>query len=212
MKKVLKSILKWLVCVLLTFSILFTIIMSSSSGLNLISAVDFEINEEEYLEFLHNDDEFLSAAKNMEELASVEIDDENPKSAYEKAMTEYPIGTRILMEQYFMERAFSNINITSMLLGLIIGTLLYCCIENKCMKGKLLIILYIFSLVALGFVEGIGKIVEGGTILDKWEFPKSYIIPVTAVFALIYIIKIAKQKDIANKLNEKLKERKGNNH
>ena len=45
-------------------------------------------------------------------------------------------------------------------------------------------------------------------MISSWTFPSEYVVPVTVAFGLVILVRVIRQKDLARKLNEKLKERK----
>ena len=209
MKKVLKNVLNWLICVCLTFTVIFTIshledIIASYSG------IGFMINDAGYEEVFGK--EVLEDAVKWHEEITVrqfQADEANQDDIMVKLYTQYPVGVTRTM--YMIADYISYVNITSisLILGLIIGTAIYMLLDIEKNGLKIVVLIYILSVVLLGFVQGFLNIYgEGLTLLDKWMFPDEYILPVSIAFALVVIVKFIKQKDIAKKLNEKLKERK----
>ena len=206
MKKILKNILKWLICVFLTFSLMYTVsqMYEISSGIYMI------INSEEVMEEILEETEMLEETikreqENMDALFNHETTDLKTGELYNK----YPTGTAVFFIKIWQSISFGECAVISFILGVIIGTAIYMLLDKDKKGLKIVIPLYILSVVVLGFVQGFINIYgEDLTLLDKWMFPDEFIIPVSIVFALVVVVRFIRQKDIAKKLNEKLKERK----
>ena len=67
----------------------------------------------------------------------------------------------------------------------------------------MVLVFYLLSVVILGFIQGFQDTIE-----FKWNFPSEYIIPITIAFGLVIAVRVIKQKDLAFKLNQKLREMK----
>lgn len=209
MKKVSKNIFKWLICVFLTFSVIYTIsqIYEMTSGTYII------LNSEKVMEEILNETEMLEdTVKTEQEHMNALFNHESEDKRIVQLYNRYPTGTAAFFIRIWYSINFGECAIISFSLGIIIGTAIYM-LQDTDKKGlKLVIILYLLSIVILGFIQGFLNITgEDLTLLDRWMFPDEYIIPVSIAFALVVIVRFIKQKDIANKLNEKLKEIKEKN-
>lgn len=206
MKKVLNNILKWLICVFLTFSVVFTIVQYESIIEGIYFGTSFFGNDEKYTEFF--------GEENLKEMTIWHEEITNSQFEYErntendilnKLYTRYPAGvtrTMCIISDYIV---CGQTAIISLILGIIIGTAIYMLLDTDKKGFKIVITLYILSIVILGFVQGFINISgEDLTLLDRWMFPDEYIIPVSIVFALVVLVRVMKQKEIAKKLNEKL--------
>lgn len=203
MKKVLKNILKWLLCVFITFTVVFTVSQFSTICLGVYFTTGFLGNHEKQMEILGEE-----SIKWHEEITDRQFDFDygNKDDIMVKLYSEYPSGvTRVMcMLTYYM--SYGELTIISLILGIIIGTAIYM-LQDVDKKGlKIVIILYVLSIAILGFVQGF-MYTDGEDVLflDEWEFPSEFITPVSIAFALVVIVRFIRQKDIAKKLNEKLK-------
>lgn len=206
MKRVLKNIFKWLICVLLTFAVIYTIsqMYEISSGIYMI------LNSEVVMEEILEETEILEDAVKIEqEHMSASFNHESEDQRITKLYNKYPTGTAVFFIRIWQSISFGNYAIISLVLGLIIGTAIYMLMDKDKKGLKIVIPLYILSIVILGFVQGFINIYGNDlTLIDRWMFPDEYIIPVSIAFALVVVIRFLRQKDIAKKLNEKLNEAK----
>lgn len=213
MKKVLKNILKWLLCVCISFSVIFTILQFKEIATGLYFRTLCFGNIEQFEE-VFGEESLSEMIKGYDEITNEQFlkSDVNTDDIMSKLYAQYPAGvTRIacIIANYI---SYGDTTIISLMLGVIIGTAIYMLIDIDKKGIKIVIPLYILSVVILGFVQGFINIslYNGATLslLERWMFPDEYIVPVTIVFGLVVIVRFIKQKGIANKLNEKLKERK----
>lgn len=200
MKKVLKNVFKWLVCVCLTFSVVFTL----SHFAVICTGVHVQVNSEQYSELLEEENVKWYDEITTEQFLAEDHDE------LTKLYSKYPAGVTRAMYDIANYISYGKTAIISLVLGIIIGTAVYM-LQDIDKKGlKMVIVLYILSIVILGFVQGFLniRVYNGGTLslIERWMFPDEYIIPVSIVFALVIIVRFLRQKEIANKLNEKLKE------
>jgi len=208
--KVAKEILKWLLCVFLTFSTILTLFIVSEF-------VTFENFETFFNLTGENNQELKNYIKEMSKTYEETIIDSfnnrnislEEDDLFYESYKEYPIGTAAYLGNLANNRGIGNVIIDSSVIGLLIGSVVYVIWRGKEKQNiKLVIILYILSIIILGFVQGVGQVAgENLNIFDYFVFPSEYIIAVTIIFAIIIIISLIKQKDIANKLNENLKEK-----
>lgn len=201
MKKILKNILKWLICVVLTFSVVFTLSQFASICLGVYFRTGFFGNYDKQIEILEEENiKWYDEITNSQFLS-------NDMGELSKLYSQYPAGVTRVMCDIADYIQYGDVAVISLMLGLIIGTAIYM-LQDIDKKGlKTVIILFVLSIFILGFVQGfINTSGEGVTLFSEWEFPSEYIIPVSIMFALVVIIRFLRQKDIANKLNEKLKE------
>lgn len=206
MKKVLKKVFKWLICVVLTFSVVYTILQMYE----ITAGTYWILNSEKIMEGILNETEMLEdTVKTEQEYMNASFNHETEDKRVTQLYNKYPTGIAVFFIRIWQSINFGNYAIISFSLGIIIGTAIYM-LQDSDKKGiKIVIPLYILSVVILGFVQGFINISgEELTLLDKWMFPDEYIVPVTVVFGLVVIVRFIKQKEIAKKLNEKLKERK----
>lgn len=207
MKKVLKNILKWLLCVFITFAVLFTLSQLGQICIGVYFRTNFLGNYEEFINFIEGDVE--ESVKWYDEIMDRQYENNNDDGWFHimsKLYPEYPAGvTRIIciMASYMN---YGNITIVVLTLAIIIGTAIYM-LQDVDKKGvKIVVVLYILSIAILGLVQGfVNTTGENLTLIDIWEFPDEYIVPVTIAFIIVVIVRFIRQKDIAKKLNEKLK-------
>ena len=207
MKSLLKNILKWLVCVLLTFTVIFTIshFYEIASGMYFKTAYlgdvekfEEDFGEENISEIIKTHDiamerQFLSGDREMEDVFS-------------KRYPQYPAGVTMSVSIIAQYLRYGEVTIVSLVLGLIIGTAIFMVLDKEKKGLKTVIIVYIISIVILGLIKGLLCTTgENLTISDIWTFPAEYIVPLSITFAIVIAVKFIRQKDIANKLNEKLK-------
>lgn len=204
MKKVLKNILKWLICVFLTFTVMYTMSQFYEMPAGIYLHFNGEKAIEEILEDVENlEDTVKMEQENMNASFNNEGEDERIMNLYNK----YPTGTAIFFIRIWNIVSVGNLAIISLTLGIIIGTAIYMLLDTDKKGLKIVITLYILSVAILGFVQGFINISgEDLTLLDRWMFPDEYITPVTIVFALVVLVRVIRQKEIARILNEKLKQ------
>ena len=223
MKKVLNNIWKWLLLVWISYSLVFTGISGIEQN-GLIEAIGYKIenidgfdfekieiseleeickNYQEMADRAMNDDESIINAEYLTESQKIKELEQN------ELFRKYPSGYTMFVRDVAMWEGMANLNIISLIMGIVIGTAIYLMLDKDKNGLKIVIAIYILFILILGFVEGIGSVAgDNLTLLDRWIFPETYIIPVTAVFGLVVATRVIKQKEIAKKLNEKLKERK----
>lgn len=221
MKKILKNIFKWLVLVLICYSLMFTGITVMEQG-GSIEAIAYRVYNADgnYLENLENS-ELEELCKYYQELADKvfgNVDAEylneseiNKQLEYNELYKKYPVGFSRVISNVSLYNSISNLHIISLVMGIAIGTAIYMMLDKDKKGLKVIISLYVVFVILLGFIEGILiQYISGEnlTLLDKWAFPETFIFPITAVFILVIIVRILKQKDIAKKLNKKLQEKK----
>lgn len=224
MKKKLKNTFKWLILVLICYSLMFTgitvIEQRGSIGSIAYKVFNAEGDYLRYLEKLENSELELQC-KYYQELADKvfgNVDAEylneseiNKQLEYNELYKKYPVGFSRLISNVSLYNSISNLHIISLVMGSAIGTALYMMLDKDKKGLKVIISLYVVFVILLGFIEGILiQYVSGEnlTLLDKWAFPQTFIFPITVVFILAIIVRILKQKDIAKKLNQKLQEKK----
>ena len=193
--KVLRSILKYVLCIFLTYSVIFTIINidKTTEGIAIMR------NSEHYYNELFNEENIQHSNDTMN---GYFLENENIDNKLVDLYNKYPAGSVYMANFYYNAISNGDTAILSMILGLIMGTAVYLLVNSKEKKGiKLVIVFYLLSVVILGFIQGFQDTIE-----FKWIFPDEYIIPITVAFGLVIAVRIIKQKDLANKLNKKLKE------
>lgn len=222
MKKILKNALKWLILVLICYSVMFTGITVIEQG-GSIGAIAYKVfnADGDYLGYLENleSSEMEVLCRHYQELADKifsNIDEEyltkseiNKQLEYNELYQKYPVGFSRVIFYVSLYNTINNLHIISLVMGIAIGTAIYMMLDKKGLK--VMISLYVVFVMLLGFIEGIFiQYVSGEklTLLDKWAFPQTFIFPITVVFILAIIVRILKQKDIAKKLNQKLQEKK----
>lgn len=195
-----KKFLKWLICVLLTFTTVFSIRMIIETGC--ILGVMLNLGEDKFIEdFNENKEDIIKQYDDYYKTVLETSKDEKTKELYNK----YPVGTVGATVQISKLMVNGSIFINSSLIGLILGTAIFLILDKSKKEIKILLVLYMITIVILGFIEGFNTIYgENLSIIDYWTFPENLIIPVTIIFAIIEIIYIMRQKNIARKLNEKL--------
>lgn len=201
MKEVLKNILKWLICVFLTYTVCFTLTQYEE----IVAGIDFRTgllgNVVTIEEYFNNEEEIIKRYDEITNDFFLSNDKEN------KLYLQYPAGATRIMYDIANSILYANITFLSLNLGIIIGTAIYMLLDKDKKDLKVAITMYILSVVILGFVQGfINTSGENLTLLDIWMFPDEYIIPVSIVFALVVIVRFVRQKEIARILNEKLKQ------
>ena len=222
MKKVLKNILKWLVLVFISFSVIFTAILSVEYY-NIIESIAYKVESiDESILYNIESSELEQLCKYYQEIADRSVgsesnideeylsDEEKEKQHELKDLyKKYPVGFAMTIRDVTLIDGLSSINIISLIMGIVVGTAIYLMLDKEKKGLKIIIVIYILFILILGFVEGIESVAgDNLTLLDRWMFPETYIIPVTVAFALVVATRVIKQKEIAKKLNEKLKERK----
>lgn len=222
MKKVLKNILKWLLLVWISYSLVFTGIISIEEN-GLVEAIAYRIQNIDgfSLEKIETS-ELEEVCKNYQKMADKAMDNESIINAEYlsesekvklleeyKIFRKYPSGYTMFVRDVAMWEGMTDLHITSFIIGVVVGTAIYLMLDKDKNGLKIVIAIYILFILILGFVEGIESVAgDNLTLLDRWMFPETYIIPVTAVFALVVATRVIKQKEIAKKLNEKLNEKK----
>ena len=204
MIKKIKKVEKWLLLVLISFCVLFTAI--NIDGMGLASAIGFELNEDNIVNM--SVDEIKQIASDCEESIAIQtegIKNDN-ETSYGKAFQEYPVGTYTMMKEFSRINSHSDTLIVSLILGVLIGTGIFFVIDEDKKGVRLLVIFYILSIFLLGFLEGID--ITGESLLDKWLFPVTYIIPATLMYCIVLVFIGIKQQNIARELNRKLQEEK----
>ena len=222
MKKVLKNIVKWLLLVWISYSLMYTGIISIEQ-IGMIESIAYRIEniDGQYFEKMEKS-ELEEICKSYQERADKFINDDEIINAeyltesekikqleHNELFRKYPSGYIMFIRDVAMLESMADLQVTSLIMGIVLGTAIYLMLDKDRKGLRIVILLYILFVLILGFVEGIGSVAGNNiTILDRWMFPETYIIPVTAVFALAVAVRIIRQKDIAKKLNEKLKELK----
>ena len=227
--KVVKEMLKWLACVFLSFTVIFTLIKAYDDGiegvycyiLNHTKTETIEQGMDEYAHYLE-DRYGVGAMEKREEPMEDYIEDEHGNmikvetpaeelTEYQKHQTEmtqkYPTGYAMASLRYSLLYRDGNALLLSFICGVIIGTAVYLLLDKKKKGIKAVIAVYFLSVGILGFVQGIENSVEDKFQL-RWEFPIEYILPITLAFGLVIAVRIIRKKEIASKLNQKLQERK----
>lgn len=207
--KVLKNILKWLLCVFLTFTTIFTINVICSEG---YAGVPLALNLPKYeKEMEENADEVIKGYDEMTRnfFSNMDNSENDSDSFLSEQYKKYPLGSLYFLEQFVMMYGMGKTIIYSAIAGIILGTVVFLLINSKEKKGiKLVIVAYIISIILVGTFVGILNNVEDKlNIIKSWKFPTDYVIPITIAFGLVILVRVIKQKDLARKLNEKLKER-----
>lgn len=194
--KVLRSILKYVLCIFLTYSVIFTIINIDKTA----EGIAIMRNSEHYYNELFNEENIQQSNDTMN---GYFLENENRDNKLVDLYNKYPAGTVYMANFYYNTISNGETAIVSMILSLIMGTAVYLLVNSKEKKGvKLVIAFYLLSVFILGFIQGLQD-----TLGEfKWIFPDEYIIPITVAFGLVIAVRIIKQKDLANKLNKKLKE------
>lgn len=221
MKKVLNNIFKWLILVVISYSLVLTGMMILEQG-GIVEAVAYKIDSMDGDIFDHDEIGGVEeVCKYQQELAdrtfSYYYDEDlglseeeiNRQKEQAELYEKYPAGYSMLIRDVAMLESMSNLHITSLVMGIAIGTAIYMMLDKDKKGLKVLISLYIIFVILLGFVEGIQTIDgEELSLLEKWVFPETFIIPITAVFVLAFVVRILRHKDIAKQLNIKLQEKR----
>lgn len=221
MKKILKNTFKWLILVLICYSLMFTgITVMEQSGT--VEAIVYKVfnADGDYLEYLESS-ELEVQCKYYQELADKvfsNVDEEhlteseiNKQLEYNELYKKYPVGFSRVITNVSLYNATINLHIISLVMGIALGTATYMILDKDKKGVKVIITLYVVFVILLGFLEGIFIQYTSGdnlTLLDKWAFPETFINSLTAVFILAIVVRILRQKDIAKKLNIKLEEKK----
>ena len=204
MIKKIKKIEKWLLLILISFCVVFTVI--NVDGMGLGKAISFKLDEDKIANM--NLEEIKQISSDCEESIKIqteEIKNDN-ESNYGKAFQEYPVGTYMLIKEFSQIKSYSDNLIVSLILGILIGTGIFFVIDEDKKGIKLLVLFYILSIFLLGFLEGI--YIKSESILDKWLFPVTYIIPATLMYGVVLVFIKIKQQNLAIELNKKLQEEK----
>ena len=196
MKKVLKNILKWLICVFLTFAVVFTI----SHGHEMVHGVYFILNYD-FFEY----EECEDIIKRYEEGLNNSMLDDTEGEFFE-LYKQYPSGTvAFSMLRDTMINYRDKISV-SLMLSLTIGTTIFLLLDKDKKKIKTVIKIYIFVILISGLIYGfLNNFAKEITLLERWDLSDEYILLTIIAFALVIGIRYIKQKNIANILNEKLK-------
>ena len=208
--KVLKNILKWISCVFLTFTTIFTInvICSGEYGEGISLALNLPKFEKEFEE---KADEVIKDYDDMTKglFSTADESELEANRVLAEQYKKYPSGTVYFLEQFVMLYGIGKTIVYSAIAGIVLGTVIFLLINSKEKKGfKLVIVAYIISVIIVGIIVGIeNNADEKLNIIKVWEFPTEYIIPITVAFGLVILVRVIKQKDLANKLNQKLKEK-----
>lgn len=223
MKKILNNVLKWLLLVWISYSSVLTGIICIEQGggseaikyrIENVDGFYFDKIEKSELEEICKKyqeivDDFISG----EDIINAEYLSESEKVEqleYNEIFRKYPSGYTMIMRDIAGWESITDLQVTSLIIGIAVGTGIYLMLDEDKKGLKVIILLYMIFVILLGFLEGIQSVYgENLTLLDRWIFPETYIVPVTAVFALAVVIRILRQKEIAKRLNEKLKEKKG---
>ena len=223
MKKVLNNIFKWLLLVWLSFALIFTSILSLEYGWGIIESIAYKVENlddtmlynmesselEELCKYYQGvADRAMGSENNIDEEYLIE-EEKGKQLEFRELYKNYPVGFAMVIRDVSLMEGISDLNIISLIMGIVVGTAIYLMLDKDKKGLKVIILLYIIFVILLGFAEGIVSVAgDGLTLLDRWMFPETYIIPVTAVFALAIAVRVIRQKEIAKKLNEKLEERK----
>lgn len=222
MKKILNNVLKWLLLVWISYSSVLTgIICIEQEGVS--EAIKYRIEnvdgftldkmeKSELEEICNNYQEMLDNVMSDEDIINSEYLSESEKVKkleYNKIFRKYPSGYTMFMRDIVGWESMTDLQVTSLIIGIAVGTGIYLMLDEDKKGLKVIILLYVIFVILLGFLEGIQYVAgENLTLLDRWIFPETYIVPITAVFALAVVTRILRQKEIAKRLNEKLKEKK----
>ena len=222
MKKILNNVLKWLLLVWISYSSVLTgIVCIEQDGVGeaikyRIENVDVfyfdKIEKSELEEICKNYQEMIDDSISREDIINAEYLSESEKIKqleYNEIFRKYPSGYTMFMRDIVGWEGMTNLQVTSLIIGIAVGTGIYLMLDKDKKGLKFIISLYVLFVILLGFLEGIQYVYgENLTLLERWIFPETYIVPITAVFALAIVTRILRQKEIAKRLNEKLKEKK----
>ena len=223
MKKVLKNILKWILLVWISYALIFVGIISSEQ-LGVVESINYRIKNIDGFSLNTMDEiEIEEICKQMQEIISEEMNNDDEiinaeylsesekieKLKYNELFRKYPSGYIIFIQDVTRWESMTDLQVTSLIIGIAVGTGIYLMLDKDKKGLKFIISLYVIFVILLGFLEGILSVYgESLTLLERWIFPETYIVPITAVFALAIVTRILRQKEIAKRLNEKLKEKK----
>ena len=220
MKKVLKNIFKWLALVFISFSVIFTLGITSGFGWGIIESITYKVeNLDQPILYNLESSNLKELCKSYQEYAdrafseNINLNNYATEEDMIKALEfkelykDYPVGLVTVANQLTLIDGISNAMISSLLMAIVFGTAIYLLIDKEKKGLKTVILIYILSIIVLGFMEGF-LYVSGDnlTLFDRWMFPEESIIPVSIAFALVLVVRYVRQKDIADKLNEKLKQ------
>lgn len=221
MKKVFNNIFKWLLLVWISYSLVYTGMINTEQN-GVVEAIAYRIeNVDGFTLDKIEKNELETICKNYQEIADKHMDDEIIINAeylsdserikqleYSELFRKYPSGYTMLIRDIAMWEGMADLQITSFVMGIAIGTAIYLMLDKDKKGLKVIISLYVIFVILLGFVEGIQCVAgEDLTLLDRWAFPDSYIIAITGVFILAIIVRVLRQKDLAKELNKKLQEK-----
>ena len=206
-KNALKNIGKWLLFVVLSFTVIFT---GLSFGIGNIFGINFFNPFEVVLVknfFINgNEGEWIEVAESYSERYQKNIglwENKNIQEIY----NQYPQG-------FIRYEAFHNISymkvytyLHSLELAFLIGTALFLLFNKKNKGGVPVLITYLAFVALFGYVQGF-EIINAENWLQRWAFPSDYIIGITILFAVVFVVGVIMQKRTAKKLNEELKNKK----
>lgn len=200
--KVLKNILRWFLCVFLAYSVIFTL----TKYVDIAEGIMILNNKEETYNEIFNEDNIKSSDETMK-FYFLENGKENEQLS--NLYNKYPAGAVYMMSFYSRGVSNGETALITSVLALIMGTAVFLLINSKEKQEiKLAIVFYLISVIILGFIQGMQNMIgDGKNILSYWTFPNEYIVPITIAFGLVILVRVVKQKDLARKLNEKLKEK-----
>ena len=208
MNKVLKNIEKWILLVILSYLVVFALVILIENEIGLINSIGVmkytdnitEVPTEDLLEIVKSNEEIFKEA--------ISNNSNQEESNIKQAMQQYPMGTYIFAAELAQLNSISHINIQSLITGLIIGTGIYLLIDEK--ERKLLVygIIYVLIIFLLGFIEGMMYTTGWTSIFECWIFPIIYFIPTTLMFGVLLCMIKIKQQGTIKELNKKLIEKK----
>jgi len=201
MIKKVKKIEKWLLLVLVSFCVIFTLNQCCDMGLASAIGCQMEIDK-----VMNMDEEFQAVVKEYDKNINNTFTNNNDEGIIDDLYKEYPVGTYAFLFDCGVYNTQSERIIISFIVGILIGTGIYLLIDEDKKGIKLLALVYVMCILLLGFLEGMYN--SGNSLLDKWDFPVTYIIPGTIMFALVVVLLHIKQQNLARELNRKLEEEK----
>lgn len=218
MKKVVKNLLKYLLIVGISFSIIYTTISTIEQG-GIFQAIAYKIytldeselyklSKSEIEEYCMQWQEIINESYNENNFTTENEEIKNKNLMFKEMHEKYPAGMTSLITTLSSQKSMNDLYITSLIMGFVVGTAIYLMIDKDKKTLKVTIAIYILFIFLLGFIEGVGVVSgENLTLLARWIFPETYIIPLTIIFGLVIAIRIIRQKNIAKELNEKLLEK-----
>ena len=222
MKKVFNNVFKWLLLVWVSYSLMYTgiigieqfgVVQAIAYRIQNIDGLCFDkIEKSELEEICKNYQEMVDDFISGEDIINAEYLSESEKVKqleYNEIFRKYPSGYTMFMRDIAGWESMTDLQVTSFVMGIAIGTAIYLMLDKDKKGLKVTILLYVIFIILLGFIEGIQSVAgEDLTLLDRWMFPETYIIPLTVVFSMVVAVRMIRQKEIAKKLNEKLYETK----